>query len=360
MAYYFQDFKKDFIKGITNEKIGPFSGRYIGGKARLPLWDNNDKFIELYNGLLSAYNLFYFDLGISFKDFAQVVMSECLQESTSDYNLWVGPISFDDGDAHGIIQATPQSVILDFHVWGQDIIDVSGNVILRTQDVKKWDLSHCTLCILIWAWYTRNTLSAGISLNEYGFRDQWYGQRHQGIKDEWVNFGNALYVWLGGPSNYREKPGNNQDYYLRVKDYYTQNFGTEENFEKIFNTKVPKQTYALNDKMNISSQTFSEILISQGSPKPGIREYMPYTGQKQRNDIYGLNKIGSCLVDKMTSKARHDNYPYGLNDREVKYYFENIYPIWNEARKKSGERQVKGVKHEWIINGTSYIIPQLK
>jgi hypothetical protein len=75
--------------------------------------------------------------------------------------------------------------------------------------------------------------------------------------------------------------------------------------------------------------------------------------------MYGLDKIGmySNLGDKYISKSRYDNFPYGLNDKQVEYYFQNIYPIWNEARKKSGERQVNGIKREWIINGTSYVIP---
>lgn len=365
MAYAFQDFRSDFLRALANSTPGKFSGRYIGDPSKVGMW-TPAKLIELYNGLLTAHNLFYFDLGLAFKDFAQVVMAECLQESTGNYNLWVGPISFTDGDAHGVIQVTPQSVLLDYHVWGQPIIDVSGTVVIRPNDVLRWDLSHNTLNIVLWAWYTRNTLAAGLSLNEYGFIPQWHGVRHQGIPDSWVNFGNALYVWLGGPRNYRERPGTDADYYLRVKDYYTHNFGTEASFERIFNTPVPKRTVALNPTMNISSEAFSLIKRQQGQPPPGIDAYTPPL--RRNTTTYGVQQINQHLptpgatfvalpsVDRLRANTSPTSYPYGLTDLEAQRYLKTIYPAWNAARLNGRQREANWAKREWRIDNQRFVL----
>ncbi len=365
MGYPFTAFRQDFLRALGNSQMGQFSGRYIGDPAKVGMW-THAKLAELYNGVITAHNLFYFDLGLTLLDFAQVVMSECLQESTGNYNLWVGPVSFTDGDAHGVIQVTPQSVLLDYHVWGQPVIDVSGTVVLRPGDVLLWDLSHNTLNVIVWAWYTRNTLAAGLSLNEYGFRDQWHGVRHQGIHDDWVNFGNALYVWLGGPRNYRERPGTDQDYYLRVKDYYTHNFGTAENFERIFNTKVPKRTFALNTTMNISSDAFAAIKRQQGQPPPGIQ---PYTPPLRRNVVtYGVPQIQRHLPtaslalaqlpqrDQLRPGTTPVRFPFGLTAAEVRAYFRNVYPAWNAARLAGRSREADWKKREWVIDGRRYTL----
>lgn len=364
-AYPFAVFCADFLAALGNSRLGRYSGRYIGDPSKVGMWDRA-KLAELYNGLLSAHNLFYFDIGVGFKDFAQVVMAECLQESTGNYNLWVGPVVFNDGDAHGVIQATPQSVILDYHVWGQSLIDASGTVVLRPADVLRWDLSHNTLNVLIWAWYTRNTLAAGLSLNEYGFRDQWHGVPHRGIDDAWINFGNAMYVWLGGPYNYRERAGSNQDYYLRVKDYYTHNFGSEAQFEAIFNVRVPKRTIALSDRMNVSSDEFKRVKVFQQQPPPGIRDYKPALGP--RRVAYGTHQIGFHLpsgsqvfaplspADRVASPNRHDLFPFRLTDAEVQRYLERVYPAWNDARLKSLPRQADWQARVWWINGKQYTL----
>jgi hypothetical protein len=292
-----------------------------------------------------------------FKDFAQVVMCECLQESTGNYNLWVGPIMFNDGDAHGVIQVTPQSVVLDYHVWGQPIIDVSGTVVCRPHEVAKWDLSHCTLNLIMWAWYTRNTLGAGMSLNELGF-PEWHRRPNNIVRD----FGNALYVWLGGPENYRQDPQKikdnpgHLDYYLRVKDYYVCNMGTEADFERIFNTPVPNKQIAINaPKMNITMPELNAIRKFQGQgPLDAKRPLTLQHAMHQRTLLYGLDKVGSFGFNTTRSKNKHNQYPYRMTHEQVKKYKETVYPLWNEIRMKSGQREVRGDKHEWVLNGIVY------
>lgn len=355
LGYTFEQMRSDFTKALGNSRVGPYSGRYIGDPSKLTLW-TKAKFEELYNGLVSAYVLFYSDIGVSFKNFAQVVMCECLQESTGNYNLWVGPIMFNDGDAHGLIQATPQSVILDYHVWGQPMVDVSGQVVLRPDEVLKWDLSHCTLNLLIWAWYTRNTLGAGMSLNEFGF-PEWGRRPNNIVKD----FGNALYVWLGGPENYRQdktKIQNNPghlDYYNRVKDYYTCNMGDEATFERVFNAPVPSRQIALNaPQMNISPEALNAIRAIQQQSSLNISRTLTLKDiMNRRCVLYGLDKIHCTQTVKMTSK-KHNSWPYNMTDDQVEKYKRDIYPIWNRARLEYGAREVRGDKLEWVVNGKVY------
>lgn len=356
MEYTIEELTKDFSTALGNSCVGPYSKRYIGDPAKLKMW-TADKYAELYNGLASAYALFYSDIGIPFKEFAQVVMCECLQESTGNYNLWVGPVMMNDGDAHGLIQATPQSVLLDYHVWGQQMVDVSGSVIVRPHEVLQWDLSHCTLNLMMWGWYTRNTLGAGMSLNELGFVE-WHRRSNDIVRD----FGNALYIWLGGPENYRqdakkikESPGH-LDYYLRVKDYYVCNMGTAKDFERIFNTRVPRKQIAINvPKMNISMSALNDIRRLQGQgPLNGHRPLTLEHIMGQRTVLYGIDKIGSFGYDLPRTKNKHNRYPYNMTEEQVKRYKETVYPAWNASRMRSGRREVRGDKLEWVVDGVVY------
>ncbi len=359
MNYTLDEMTKDFTKALTNSRMGPFSHRYIGDPSKISLW-NKDKFIELYNGLASAYILFYNDIGISFKDFAQVVMCECLQESTGNYNLWVSPIMLNDGDAHGIIQATPQSVILDYHVWGQPIIDVSGSVILNPKEISKWDLSHCTLNLIIWAWYTRNTLAVGMSLNEYGF-PEWHRQPNNIVRD----FGNALYIWLGGPENFRQdqtKIANNPghlDYYKRVKDYYVCNMGTEEQFEKMFSTPIPKKLVAINPQfLNISIDKLNTIRTEQQQNHLKINRHLSLGNVlENRHKLYGIQHIGRFGFH--VSKNKYNEYPFKMTEEQVEDYKKTIYPIWNKARLNGLARSFNPTQMTWTIDNQTYSLKNL-
>jgi hypothetical protein len=241
-SYSIQQFKKDLFNAMVS-RPGKYSGRALGDTSKIALWTDN-KVQQLYDGICLAHTLF-FTKEMSLIDFGHMIVAECMQESTGNYNLGVRPVDFKDHTSQGIIQVTSGSVVKDFYNWGKPIMDANGKFIMSRNNVMELDLSDPGLCIVVWAWYTKNSVLMKMSMNEYGYRKEWHSVGSIVTPD----FGNCMLTWLGGPRHNRQtdrKPF--EDYYLRILDYFeAAGFGTKAKFDALLNTKLDNKIIGFYD-----------------------------------------------------------------------------------------------------------------
>lgn len=234
MPYSIDDFTKDWMHAmISRPNEGHFSGRALGNTANQALW-TTAKTTSFYNGIVAAYLNFFRSEFADLKTFARLVMCECMQESTGNYNLGVRPVDFKDHTSHGLIQVTPASVLLDYKNYGQPIVDANGKLLVVPSLTKEFDLSDPGINIIIWAWYTKNCVIMGVSMNEWVHKDVWHIPTGGVPK----NFGNCQLCWLAGPGVGREKNKTAfQDYHNRILDYWVASgFGTVDEYTKHIDT----------------------------------------------------------------------------------------------------------------------------
>ena len=210
---------------------GPLSGRYLGNPANLALWTPL-KVQQLMIGLRAAQSQFFPEL--SLQDFARLMVAEGAQESTGDWNLGVRPIDFSDHASQGFLQVTPASVVLDYANYGLPIQDANGKVLIDPAKVSRMTLANPGTNVLLWSWYTRNSVATGVSMNEWINRVAWNIPVGKVTRD----FGNAQFTWLAGPHNDRHVAGAGyDDYYRRIADYYvTSGFGSQQRFDQLLAT----------------------------------------------------------------------------------------------------------------------------
>lgn len=236
MSYLEAQFKMDLFNAMQSRPNGgKYSGRALGNTQNISLW-NAAKVHDFYSGIVTAYNIF-FSNELALQDFARLIICESMQESTGDYRLGVTPtISFSDHTSQGIIQVTPGSVLLDYSQFGMPIIDVNGVMVLSPSTVQNADLSNPGLCTIIWAWYNKNSVLMGVSMNEWINRDLW----HIPIGGVTQDYGNCMLTWLAGPHNDRWKDNAPfLDYYNRILDYAIgAGFFDKQTFDKLLGTKL--------------------------------------------------------------------------------------------------------------------------
>ena len=235
-----------FAAMVTHYGDGPLSGRPLGNTANIHMW-TPEKVQSFYNGIVVAHNNF-FSRELELSDFARVIISESCQESTGNFSLNVKPINFTDYDGCGIIQVTPASVLLDYQRFGEPIPDLEGKVMLDPSTVTEIDLADPGLSIPIWAWYNKNTVLAGVSLNEWFHQKEWWVKPVNVTKD----FGNCLYTWLAGPRHDRHTNDTGfLDYKNRVTDYWTvAGFGNQSHLDAIFNVSLETKMLFISSQVN--------------------------------------------------------------------------------------------------------------
>ena len=244
MKYSLALFTLDLFNAlISRPDEGHLSGRPLGSQDMSNLW-TPEKVASFYNGVEIAHHNFFSE-ELELEDFARVIISESCQESTGNYNLNVKPVDFNDHEAYGVIQVTPGSVLVDYKRYGEPILDMDGSVFLDPASIEKIDLADPGLSIPIWAWYNKNTVLAGVSLDEWEHRVEWWVTTGGVTKD----FGNCLYTWLAGPRSDRHKePVGFSDYRYRVTDYYiAAGFGNQTRIEEIFSTPLKETMIGVKD-----------------------------------------------------------------------------------------------------------------
>lgn len=234
--------RTDIERLLRSSHTGLYSGRGLGDLSKLPLW-TPDRIDQLWEGAATAWVRFYRKEVPSLKHFARMVLCECAQESTMDYRLGVKqPIDFRDHTSHGVIQVTPGSVLHDFARFGRRIqsalVGRRGVVLADPARVRAldFDTSNCAGNIVMFAWYTKNTVNMGMSMNEYAHRIAWNTPTAP-VKRV---FGTAQLTWLAGPRNSIDThQAAYQDYYNRILDYWVHGgFGTKEEFDAHIQTPI--------------------------------------------------------------------------------------------------------------------------
>lgn len=229
------------IKSLLQTRPGPASGRPLGNPNNIALY-SPEKVASVWEGICTSWVRFFRKEFPSLKNFARMVLCECAQESTMDYRLGVRPVDFSDHTSHGIIQVTPGSVLKDYTAWGLPIKSAlkgrTGKVIADPNKTLQFDLTDPCLSIVIWAWYTKNSVLMGVSMNEFSHRKVWNipaGSTTQ-------IYGNCLLTWLAGPHNDINKPSGKasfEDYYKRQLDYWVQSgFGDAGQFDANIQTRL--------------------------------------------------------------------------------------------------------------------------
>lgn len=249
MDYNKTQLKKD-IASVLQSQPGPLSGRYLGNPSNNSLY-TTERISQLWEGICVAWVRFYRKEFPLLKEFARMVLCECAQESTMNYNLNVKPFDFNVHESMGIIQCTPGSVLKDFAKWGVPIKSVLRNrtnvVVADPKFALQFDLSNMCLSLTLWAWYTKNCVLMGVSMNEYAHRKAW------NIETSKVTpiYGNCLLTWLAGPRN--DISTNNgkasfQDYYNRICDYWTQSgFGDKQTFDAHISQRISSLSYLVKE-----------------------------------------------------------------------------------------------------------------
>ena len=232
---------------VSRPNGGVLSGRALGNSANISLWTDSH-LQRLHEGIELSRTLFYPEFKSLPVDFRRLLLCNCAQESTGDYRLNVVPIVLDDHRSQGLIQVTPGSVVKDYVRFGQVIRHPAQpqRVLLDPQTVVRADLADPLVSLLLWAWYTRNSLVAGVSLNEWIHRVQWNIPTGRVTRD----FGNCQLTWLAGPHNDRHTNGRRafQDYWLRMKDYWVQaRFGTGSRFDSLLKTRIENKMVLVKD-----------------------------------------------------------------------------------------------------------------
>jgi hypothetical protein len=187
---------------------------WLGRDGIMSKW-TTAKVTELLYGIQNVKNIFYPEFAL--RDVARLIVCEGAQESTGDYNLGVHSIDFNDHGAQGFIQVTPGSVVKDYHDFGTKIVNAAGHVVLDPAKSKSYNLSNVRTNVAFWAWYTHNTVAAGVSLNEWVHRNEWHIQ----VGGVTPDYGNSMYDWLAGPRHDRHKDDSAfRDYYGRIRAYW--------------------------------------------------------------------------------------------------------------------------------------------
>lgn len=233
---------REDITALLQSRAGPMSGRPLGNPTNASLYDDRSRITQLWEGVCTAWVRFYRREFPSLRDFARVVLCECAQESTMNYQLGVKPVRFDDHTSHGIIQVTPGSVLKDFAAWGTPISSVlkgrTNVVVADPSTAQQLDTSNMCSSIVIWAWYTSNNVKCRMSLNEHAHRNAW----HSTPSEVQQIYGNCLLAWLAGPRNDIDAPSGQrsfEDYYNRICDYYVQSgFGPKASFDQHMRTTL--------------------------------------------------------------------------------------------------------------------------
>ena len=231
------------LNAVLQARPGPRSGRPLGNPANLTMW-SEAKRQSLYRGIVQARNIFYRELNL--RDFAHMILSESAQESTGDFTLGVRPIDFNDHASQGLIQVTPGSVVLDFLHWGKQVRSTSRQVLLDPNQAAQMDLSDPTTSLMMWAWYTKNCVAIGTSIEEFQHRTAWNSPTGTIVRD----FGNAQFVWLAGPHSDRHVDDSGyQDYYNRINDYFVESgFGSQADFDRLLNTPLSAVRVGMPDR----------------------------------------------------------------------------------------------------------------
>ena len=200
------------------------------------MWTDEEKLKSLLAGITQAHELFFpmFPL----KQFARLVVCECAQESTLAWNLGAdenGRISanLDDHKSYGVIQNTMAAGIKEYQNYGMPFADFDPS------KISSIDLTDPRVCVLQWAWFTYNTVQAGISLTEYANRKAW---NPSGIGKVKKIYANVLFNWLAGGANDVTTPDGSKafkDYHDRIQAYWVHGkFGTDAEFDDLINTSI--------------------------------------------------------------------------------------------------------------------------
>ena len=203
-----------------------------------------DKVAQLKKGIDTAQQFYP---NIKPQTLAKLIVAESAQESTGDPNAGINAGQKDwsksqDGAGLGLLQVTPKFAVQDFIKHGTAIKAPDGSVVVDPKG--KIDLSNPATNVAMWAWYTKNAVASGTSMNEAA----------SGAKGSPVtrDFGNAQWSWLGGPHNDRHDSataGGYKDYHDRIKDYFVQSgMGGADEFEKLLDTPVSSTMSNVNFK----------------------------------------------------------------------------------------------------------------
>jgi hypothetical protein len=245
MSYTLSQFKVDLFNAMESRPdAGIFSKRALGNSKNKSLW-SEAKIKSFYDGIVTSHNIFFPEFTL--EEFAHLIICESMQESTGDYRLGVKPLNFKDHTSHGIIQVTPGSVLFDYYRFGQPIIDINGNMILSPSQTLSIDLNDPGVSIVIFSWYTTNSVSMGVSINEWINRVAWNIPIGKVKRD----FGNCKLNWLAGPHNDRHTNGKAafQDYYNRILDYFiAAKFGNKGNFDELISRPLRNKIQGVTNK----------------------------------------------------------------------------------------------------------------
>ena len=213
------------INTVLQYHTGIYSNRPLGNSDNIALW-TPDQVARLYQALVVTHASSYAMLALP--DLAHLVLAEAAAESTGNFNLGIGGAQ---SGGWGLLQVTPDTVVVDYNNHGLALQTAAGAVLLDPN--TSHNLADPGVNALIWGWYTKNAVAFGTSANQAAA-----GQRGTVVPD----YGNALFAWLAGPGHDRHSETDNanyNDYYQRNEDYFVQaGFGTAADFTALMNTNV--------------------------------------------------------------------------------------------------------------------------
>ena len=225
--------QQDIANVLTSRPAG-VSGRALGNTVHVALW-TAAKQARLYDAILTAHASFFPQMPLL--EFAHLVLCEGAQESTGDYTQGVtGGISYNDHTGQGFLQVTPATVVADYANYGTPVKDAAGLTLLDPAQALHFDLADPAVNTMLWAWYTKNSVTYGVSLAEAAHALVW----HVTLGGVTRDYGNIMFDWLAGPHNDRHKNGAGfVDYQARILDYWLQSrFGTQDRFNQLLNTPL--------------------------------------------------------------------------------------------------------------------------
>lgn len=234
-TYGMQDMKNDLFSAIKS-RPSKYTKRPLGNSSNIALWTDREVAL-LWNGVVTAWKLFFLDEFPRLATFARVVIAFGVHLSTGNFKLNVTPtIDMTSWRGQGFMQIAPASVVAEYAAYGKPICcAVHGeydSVMLDPATVATMDAADPGLGVVLWAWYVKNCVVTGMSMKEYANRVWW------NIPEGLVTrvFGNCLLTWVAGPHNDFLAGGERafNDVYKRVLDYYTQSgFGNKFEFDSL-------------------------------------------------------------------------------------------------------------------------------
>jgi hypothetical protein len=220
-----------------------YTKRPLGNSYNIPMWTNK-KIDELWEGIVTAWKLFFMKEFPQLQKFSRLVIAVCIHASTGDYSLNCSQVDLKDWTAQGFAQVTPASALKEYYLFGKPINSAIhgcyGKVLADPTKVREMDTSNPGLTVLMWAWYTKNCVVTGVSFVEYANRVQW----NTPLNRVTPVVGNCLLTWVAGPHNDFLGAGARafNDCYKRVLDYYTQSgFGSKYEFDAIMHIPLCKE-----------------------------------------------------------------------------------------------------------------------